>query len=319
MSNNIFLKNSNEFKKPSPSPLTEFADSGVASRFTPLSSANNRKLNTNHDDDDDYQSISTEYHSVSSISKPELRYKTCVPYMQYSNCLITYLDHPSAIFIQIGQDGERFQQMHQDLNRYYMDNINSYSNISTNIFNIGDFCVAYSTRYFEFFRARILNIDHANQQFLIIYVDFGNSEWVHIKSIRPLHTEFAELEIQCIPVTLSHILPKKDSKTGSIEWNTATGKECTRRLRRLLIKPESEPFLFVSVIFLSNEMWWPLPFVDIKVDGQDLAEILHNDGFARLTRNNKELRMIYPNFGNHPNEHLIFNIQSSKQIQNRCR
>jgi len=35
--------------------------------------------------------------------------------MQYSNCLITYLDHPSAIFIQILQDGPAFQQMHQDM------------------------------------------------------------------------------------------------------------------------------------------------------------------------------------------------------------
>jgi hypothetical protein len=34
------------------------------------------------------------------------------------------------------------------------------------------------------------------------------------------------------------------------------------------MKPESEPLLFISVTFLSNDMWWPLPFVDIKVDGQ---------------------------------------------------
>jgi len=53
-----------------------------------------------------------------------------------------------------------------------------------------------------------------------------------------------------------------------MSWNTSIGKECTRELRRLLIKPESEPFLFVSVTFLSNETWWPLPFVDIKLYNQ---------------------------------------------------
>jgi len=47
-----------------------------------------------------------------------------------------------------------------------------------------------------------LNLD---KQCLIIYVDFGNSEWVHIKGIRPLHAEFAKLEIQSIAVTLSHV------------------------------------------------------------------------------------------------------------------
>ncbi len=48
-----------------------------------------------------------------------------------------------------------------------------------------------------------------------------------------------------------------------------------------------------------------------------MAEILHNDGFARLTRNNKELRMIYPNFGTHPNEQLIFGIQPSERFRSK--
>jgi hypothetical protein len=47
-----------------------------------------------------------------------------------------------------------------------------------------------------------LNLD---KQCLIIYVDFGNSEWVNIKGIRPLHAEFAKLEIQSIAVTLSNV------------------------------------------------------------------------------------------------------------------
>ena len=47
-----------------------------------------------------------------------------------------------------------------------------------------------------------MNLD---KQYLIIYVDFGNSEWIHIKGIRPLHAEFAELKVQSIAVTLSHV------------------------------------------------------------------------------------------------------------------
>jgi len=101
-----------------------------------------------------------------------------------------------------------------------MDNLNAYSNISINSFEIGNFCAAYSSKYFEFYRARILNIDYKSKiviskkqiqtlnldkQCLIIYVDFGNSEWIHIKAIRPLHIEFAKLNIQSIAVTLSHV------------------------------------------------------------------------------------------------------------------
>ena len=56
--------------------------------------------------------------------------------------------------------------------------------------------------------------------------------------------------------------------TGAIHWSSHLGKQCTRKLRRWLIKPESEPLVLVSVRFLLNENWWPLPFVDIKLDGQ---------------------------------------------------
>jgi len=50
----------NECKHLSTSPLTEFADSGVVSRITPLSSINDNKVNINHYDDDN-ESITTEH------------------------------------------------------------------------------------------------------------------------------------------------------------------------------------------------------------------------------------------------------------------
>jgi len=172
--------------------------------------------------------------------------------------------------------------------------------------------VAYSIQYSEFYRARIIEIDRIHELCLVVFVDFGNSEWINIKNIYILQAEFTELKVQSIAVTLSNIVPKKDPETGSDNWKTNIGKQCTRKLRRLLIKPADEPLLFVSVTFLSNENWWPLPFVNIKLDDQDIAEILHNDGFARLTRNNQDLEMIYSDFGAHLNEHLIFGIQQPK-------
>ena len=61
LSDNFFIKKSNEYKQISSSPLTEFADSGVVSRITPLSSINDNKLNVNlFVNDDDDESITTE-------------------------------------------------------------------------------------------------------------------------------------------------------------------------------------------------------------------------------------------------------------------
>jgi hypothetical protein len=112
-------------------------------------------------------------HQIFSSWLAILQYKKCEEYTQYSNCLVTYLDHPSAIFIQIPDDGPAFQKMHQDMkwefcfvvivlllllllidSRYYSNNIQTAA-----IFEIGDFCVAYSIRYSEFYRARIIAID----------------------------------------------------------------------------------------------------------------------------------------------------------------
>jgi hypothetical protein len=41
------------------------------------------------------------------------------------------------------------------VSRYYSSN-----NQTTAIFNIGDFCVAYSIRYSEFYRARVIKTDY---------------------------------------------------------------------------------------------------------------------------------------------------------------
>jgi hypothetical protein len=65
LSDHFFIKKSNEYKQISSSPLTEFADSGVVSRITPLSSINDNKLNVNLFVDDDDESITTENQCLS--------------------------------------------------------------------------------------------------------------------------------------------------------------------------------------------------------------------------------------------------------------
>jgi hypothetical protein len=62
LSDHFFIKKSDEYKQISSSPLTEFADSGIVSRITPLSSINDNKLNTNLfvNNNDDDESITTE-------------------------------------------------------------------------------------------------------------------------------------------------------------------------------------------------------------------------------------------------------------------
>ncbi len=61
----FLIKKSNEYKQSLSSPLTEFADSGIVSRITPLSSINDNKLFINPIDDDDNQSIATENQCLS--------------------------------------------------------------------------------------------------------------------------------------------------------------------------------------------------------------------------------------------------------------
>ena len=66
----------------------------------------------------------------------------------------------------------------------------------------------------------------------------------------------------------NQIVPKKDPSTDLINWNTHLGKQCTRKLRRLLIKAVGEPHLFVSIRIVGDKTFWPLALIEIKVDGQ---------------------------------------------------
>ena len=204
--NHFSLKKIHEHRQWLASPSTEIGDSGVASRLTPSSSTSDHQLNihssdANHEEND--RRFST-LNGDSSLYTPvpiekrrittgmivwllfrqllaQLRYKRGTENMHYSHCLVTFLDHASAIFIQIPTDGRAFQQMHQDMkwvgarlrlslssqwdvsSQYYMDRLNECDTIRTSWFHVGDFCVAYSTRYCEYFRARILNIDHQSK------------------------------------------------------------------------------------------------------------------------------------------------------------
>ena len=63
-----FIKDSNDYKQSLTSPLTDMADSGIASRITPLSSLNGKKVSMNllgDDDDDGNDSIATEIYCPS--------------------------------------------------------------------------------------------------------------------------------------------------------------------------------------------------------------------------------------------------------------
>jgi len=52
------------------------------------------------------------------------------------------------------------------------------------------------------YHKKIFNLDEVC---LVIFVDFGNSEWINNKSLYPLQAEFIELKVQCIAVTLSNV------------------------------------------------------------------------------------------------------------------
>ena len=46
-----------------------------------------------------------------------------------------------------------------------------------------------------------------------------------------------------------------------------------------------------------------------------MAHLLDHDGLAGLTRNNEDLKMIYPDFGSRLNDQFIFGIEEPKGMQ----
>ncbi|CAF0748765.1 unnamed protein product [Didymodactylos carnosus] len=200
----------------------------------------------------------------------------------HSGAYVSHIDHISAFFVQLPSSMNKFQTLHAQMNECYAQHaVNETISLKES-----DYCVAQYSKDNEFYRARVVTVEkNPKVRYEVIYIDFGNSEWLPTEKIRPMFREFSYLPVQAIVCTLSEVMP---SNSGRPSWSSDEGKRAVEVFKNMVLNKS------VDVTFLPKTNLWPLCFVKISTDeGQDMYTYLTSDLsgniLAKATKGNYDL------------------------------
>ena len=129
-----------------------------------------------------------------------------------------------------------------------MDNIASYIDTENAVActpDIGMFCIAQYSADNGYYRSRITNIDRKSNQCEVLFLDYGNKEWVAGSSMKTLPSKFRELHQQAVLCCLSLIQPKGSSWTnGALEIFRA---KCTDKMFKATVDGEKDGKICVTL------------------------------------------------------------------------
>jgi len=188
-------------------------------------------------------------------------------------------------------------------------------------YHLGDFCVARYSKDQEFYRGRIAKIDkkrNSTRQYYVIYVDFGNSEWVNVLNLRPLTKELSLLPAQAIACSLDGVLPLMHAdRSEPYSWNTDVGQLATQTLINILAMTSN----MVTVIFRMKDCpTWPLSFINLSINGKDVAELMDNQCVIKLNlagqNPNQPLLDMYPSLGKLRFDSYLYGLNLNDQKKN---
>jgi hypothetical protein len=119
----------------------------------------------------------------------------------------------------VNKDEDRHQEIekfHEDLHLHYLRKVFSDSDLT--LYGDGELVVARCTGNERWYRAKVIGHDSC-YNFKVLYVDYGDSEWVTSDRIRQMEPQFIHLAFQAIHCYLA-IGPVTPDASGS--WSTDT-------------------------------------------------------------------------------------------------
>ena len=125
--------------------------------------------------------------------------------------VVTNVDSPSDFYCQLLKHSPDLDRLMNELSQYY-DNIGDVDDTVT-LPQAGMLCCGCYTEDDGWYRALILASDIANRQVEVLYVDYGNAEFLPITRIKELKPQFASLPQQAIPCCLYGVSPNANSWT----------------------------------------------------------------------------------------------------------
>lgn len=128
---------------------------------------------------------------------------------------MSYIVHPNEFYVHlITPDALEMDKLTQGLQEFYNKAENFAKLEDTRTLGVGDYCCAKFERDKSWYRGKILEIKSLGPKggrkwdFMVFYVDYGNTEWVLETNVKPLADTFFDLPAQALKCSLAHIHPR---------------------------------------------------------------------------------------------------------------
>ncbi|XP_071816788.1 tudor domain-containing protein 1-like isoform X2 [Apostichopus japonicus] len=152
---------------------------------------------------------------------------------------MSFIANPNDFYVHlIAPDVLEFDALNDKLQEHYNDSKNVKAMDSARSLGVGDFCCAKFEKDSGWYRGKILEVRSVGPKgkskwdFMVFYVDYGNSEWVLETNVKPLVAEFYDMPAQVVKCSLAHVSPfvpagNKDCKAKWSEQATTMFRKLT--------------------------------------------------------------------------------------------
>lgn len=141
---------------------------------------------------------------------------------------------------------------------------------------VGELCVAKYSKDNKWCRARITSV--REEELLVFFVDYGNSEWTRESNVKRILPHFLHLPFQALECFLGNVEPSRDSQQNGrkVEWSDVAMKT---------FKALTEDKVLIAHIL--SKAWNQTIYVDLwDTEGEDeihINKVLINKGFGQET------------------------------------
>ncbi|XP_068758689.1 uncharacterized protein [Montipora capricornis] len=140
---------------------------------------------------------------------------------------------------------------------------------------VGELCVAKYSKDNKWCRARITSV--REEELLVFFVDYGNSEWTRESNVKRILPHFLHLPFQALECFLGNVEPSRDSQQNGrkVEWSDVAMKT---------FKALTEDKVLIAHIL--SKAWNQTIYVDLwDTEGDEIHinKVLINKGFGQET------------------------------------
>ncbi len=214
----------------------------------------------------------------SDLNEKHRQYEPCDPdtdvaplVLPKTEATLVYVSHvesPSNFFVQLA-DTFHLELLSENLQQAYAAEQTSDESTFSSHVKPGMLCAAFSSDDQSWYRARVLSTAQDRAQIQLI--DFGGSECVKLKGLRPLQKRFAKIPVQTVQCSLFNVGPI-DESGGWSEECCETFKAETGMQRRLLAE------------VCSDDVKCERVDINLYVDTTSIADVLVEAEHAVHTR-----------------------------------